>query len=109
MITVSAKTPETLLKSCPTLTAADSPSCETATILISPRLGLKKRHYPLLADLDIENLMKVREEDKKAFVNFKFAVDHLYKKSHLPNYLVDRVLLLWSAPELLEIMRHDQT
>jgi len=33
------------LKSCLTLTAADSPSCETATILISPRLGLKKRHY----------------------------------------------------------------
>jgi hypothetical protein len=31
---------------------------------------------PLLTDLDVENLMKVREEDGEAFANFRFALDH---------------------------------
>jgi hypothetical protein len=63
---------------------------------------------PLLVDLDVENLMKVREEDGEAFANFRFALDHklssLREVSDMPTA---KRMAKEAIQDLTEVQLHD--
>lgn len=63
---------------------------------------------PLLADLDVENLMKVREEDGEAFANFRFALDHkLSSLREISDIQTAKRMAKEAVAELTEVQLHD--
>jgi hypothetical protein len=63
---------------------------------------------PLLADLDVENLMKVREEDGEAFANFRFALDRkLSTLREISDIRTARRIAKEAVEELTEVQLHD--
>ena len=63
---------------------------------------------PLLADLDVENLMKVREEDGEAFANFRFALDHkLSSLREISDMQTAKRMAKEAVAELTEVQFHD--
>lgn len=63
---------------------------------------------PLLTDLDVENLMKIREEDGEAFANFRFALDHkLSSLREVSDMLTAKRLAKEAVEELTEVQLHD--
>ena len=63
---------------------------------------------PLLADLDVENLMRVREEDGEAFANFRFALDHtLSSLREVSDMQTARRMGKEALEELTEVQLHD--
>jgi len=63
---------------------------------------------PLLVDVDVENLMKVREEDGEAFAHFRFALDHklssLREVSDMPTA---KRMAKEAIQDLTEVQLHD--
>jgi hypothetical protein len=63
---------------------------------------------PLLADLDVENLMRVREEDGEAFANFRFALDHkLSALREVSDMQTAKRMAKEAVEELTEVQLHD--
>lgn len=63
---------------------------------------------PLVADLDIENLMKIREEDGEAFANFRFALDHkLSSIREVSDAQTAKRMAREAVRELTEVQIHD--
>ncbi len=63
---------------------------------------------PLLADLTVENLMKVREEDGEAFANFRFALDHkLSALREVSDMQTAKRMAKEALEELTEVQLHD--
>jgi hypothetical protein len=63
---------------------------------------------PLLPDLDVENLMKVREEDGEAFANFRFALDHrLSSLREVSDMQAAKRMAEEAVQDLTEVQLHD--
>jgi hypothetical protein len=63
---------------------------------------------PLLADLNVENLMKVREEDGEAFANFRFALDHkLSSLREVSDMQTAKRMAREAVQDLTEVQLHD--
>jgi hypothetical protein len=63
---------------------------------------------PLLTDLDVENLMRVREEDGEAFANFRFALDQkLSSLREVSDMQTAKRMAEEALQELAEVQLHD--